>query len=76
MKTNPDKCHLLTSSTNFIAIKIKDNEILNSESEKLLGVTKDNVHVLARIKAYMIIPKRNLLMNSFFISQFNYCPLV
>ena len=94
MKANSDKCHLLTSSTDSIAIKIKDNEILNSESEKLLGVTIDNklnfnnhlqkilkkanqkVHVLARITPYMSIPKRRLLMNSFFISQFNYCPLV
>ena len=94
MKANPDRCHLLTSSTDSIAIKIKDNDILNSESEKLLGVTIDNklnfnnhlqkilkkanqkVHVLARITPYMSIPKRKLLMNSFFISQFNYCPLV
>ena len=42
MKKNPDKCHLLASSTASIAIKIKDNEILNNESEKLLGVTLDN----------------------------------
>ena len=94
MKENPGKCHLLTSTTASIAIKIKDNEILNSESEKLLGVTIDHqlnfnnhlqkilekanqkVHVLARITSYMRIPKRKLLMNSFFISQFNYCPLV
>ena len=94
MKANPDKCHLLTSATASIAIKIKDNEILNSESEKLLGVTIDNklnfnnhlqkvlkkanqkVRALARITPYISIPKRKLLMNSFFISQFNYCPLV
>ena len=94
MKTNPDKYHLLTSSTDSIAIRIKDNEILNNESEKLLDVSIDNklvfnnhlqkilkkanqkVHVLARITPYMSIPKRKLLMNSFFISQFNYCPLV
>ena len=42
MKANPDKCHLLTSSTDSIAIKVKDNEILNSESEKLQGVIIDN----------------------------------
>ena len=42
MKADPDKCHVLTSATASIAIKIKDNEILNSESEKLLGVTIDN----------------------------------
>ena len=41
MKPNPDKCHLLTGAIASIAIKIKDNEILNSESEKLLGVTID-----------------------------------
>ena len=94
MKENLDNCHLLTSATASIAIKIKDNEILKSEKEKLLGMTIDKklsfnnhlqkilekanqkVHVLARIAPYMSIPKRKLLMNSFFISQFNYCSLV
>ena len=42
MKGNADKCNLLTSATASIAIKIKYNEILNSKSEKLLGVTIDN----------------------------------
>ena len=41
MKANPDKCFLLTSATASIFIRIKDNEILNSENEKLLGVTID-----------------------------------
>ena len=92
MRENPDKCHLRTSAS--IAIKIKDNEILNSETEKLLLVTIDNiltfnnhlqkilkkvnqkVHVLARITPCTSIPERKLLRNSFFILQFNYCPLV
>ena len=81
VKANPDKSHLLMSVTVYIAIKIKDNETLNSESEKLLGVAIDNkanqkVYVLARITPYISIPNRKLLMNSFTISQFNYCPLV
>ena len=42
MKANPDKCHLLTSATASIAIKIKDNEIRNREKEKLLRVAIDN----------------------------------
>ena len=42
MKANPGKYHLLTSAAASIAIKIKDNEILNSENEKLLGVIIDN----------------------------------
>ena len=72
MKANPNKCHLLTTSTDSIAIKINDNEILNSEREKLLSVIKLNfnnhlqkilkranqkVHVLARNTPYMSIPK-------------------
>ena len=44
MKANPDKCHLLTSATASIAIKIKDNEILNIESETLLGMTIDKLN--------------------------------
>ena len=31
---------------------------------------------IARMTPYMSIPKRKLPMNSLFISQFNYCPLV
>ena len=42
MKANPDKCHQLTSATASIAIKLKDDEILNSASEKQLGVAIDN----------------------------------
>ena len=42
MKANPDKRHLLTSATASITIKIKVNDILNSESEKLLVVTIDS----------------------------------
>ena len=89
MKANSDKCHLLIIVTASIAIKIKYNQILNSEREKLLGMTIANklnfnnhlqkilkkahqkVYVLARITPYMSIPKKKLLMNSFFISQFN-----
>ena len=36
MRANPDQCDPLTSATTSIAIEIKVNEILNSESEKLL----------------------------------------
>ena len=41
MKTNLDKCHLPTTATASIATKIKDNEVLKSESEKLLRVAID-----------------------------------
>ena len=42
MKANPHKCHLLISAATSSTIKIKDNEIFNSDSEKQLAVTKDS----------------------------------
>ena len=44
MKKNSGKCHLLMSATTFIAIKIKGTEIINSETEKLVGVTVDKLN--------------------------------
>ena len=50
VKSNPDKCHLLTSSMTPTSINIKGHIINNSKFEKLLGVTFDcklnfNVHL-------------------------------
>ena len=67
-------------------IKDSDNEKLlgvtvdaalnfNCHLENILKKASKKVHVLARIPPYMSIPKRKLLMNSFFTSQLNYCPL-
>ena len=68
MKANHDKCHLLTSTLTPISIKIKDYIIRNSDNEKLLGVTVGvNLHFNCHLE--------NMLINSFFTSQFNYCPL-
>ena len=44
MKKNSEKCHLLMSATTFIAKKIKGTEIVNSETEKLVGVTVDKLN--------------------------------
>ena len=34
------------------------------------------IYALARIAPYMDLPKRRMVMNAFFNSQFNYCPLI
>ena len=44
MKANPEKCRLLSSNTTSIVTKIKDNEIMNNESEKLLGAIEDKLN--------------------------------
>ena len=38
--------------------------------------TSRKIHALARVTPFMNLSKRRLLMNSFFKTQFNYCPLI
>ena len=42
MRINADKCHLLVSTNNTVKIKIRNFDITNSKSEKLLGVKFDH----------------------------------
>ena len=45
MKANKDKCHLLISSNEEVSIKIGNielQELKNTSSEKLLGITIDS----------------------------------
>ena len=42
MKSNADKCRLLVSSNEKVAIKIGSHEIANTKREKLLGVHLDS----------------------------------
>ena len=75
MKANPDKCHLLTTATASIAIKIKDDEILNSESEKLVGVTiRRNDIITSCIKRRRITT--NLANPYFILTTFRTCSSV
>ena len=65
-----------TSSEKLLGIIIDSK--LNFK-EHLKGIIKKacrEINVLSRITPYMNLIKRKLLMNSFFTSPFNYCPLV
>ena len=42
MKVNPDKCHLLTSSSDEVNICVDNCNIKSSKCEKLLGIKIDN----------------------------------
>ena len=59
----------------LLAVTVDANLNSNCHLESILKKACKKVHVLARITPYMSIPKRKLLMNSFFTSQFNYCSL-
>ena len=89
MKANLNKCHLLFSVTDSLNFEISETVIRNSNSKKLLGVTFDNKlkfekHIITicqtanrKLNAlYMELGKTRMLINAFFISQFNYCPVI
>ena len=41
-KTNPDKCHLLISTDENVALKIKNETITSSSNQKLIGILFNN----------------------------------
>ena len=42
MVANADKCHLLTSTSEEVSVKIENEIIQNSLQEKLIGILTDN----------------------------------
>ena len=88
MKGNTDKCHLLLSKYEPSEIHIGDSLIESSICEKLLGIKiysklRFDYHIQdlcnkanRKLRAYMNLQKRKVLMNAFFNAQFNYCPLI
>ena len=48
----------------------------NEQLDSIFKIAGRKVNALSRILPYMSFEKKCILMNSFFTSQFNYCPLV
>ena len=65
-----------TSSKKLLGIIIDSKLNFKEHLEGIIKKASRKVNVLSRITTYMNLTKRKLLMNSFFRSQFNYCPLV
>jgi hypothetical protein len=100
MLLNGNKCKFMVIRPSRILqnytekMTIASNNITESQSGKLLGITFDNqltmsehiknmckqasnkLYALARISNYLSDQKRKILMKSFIISQFNYCPII
>ena len=86
-KYNPDKSHLLLSTNEKTKIEISDCEKLlgvkidneltfDCHVSDMCKKANRKINALARIAPFININKRRILMNSFFRSQFNYCPLI
>ena len=60
----------------LLGVKFYYKVTFNSHVSDLCKNASRKINVLARVAAYMSISKRHVLINAFFKSQFNYCPLV
>ena len=94
MKAKGDKCHLLLSTKEKLKANISNYIIMNSDKEKLFGVTIDNhikseshikhlyskasqkLYALTRFSLYTSLNQSRMIMQSFVISQFGYCPVI
>ena len=86
-KYNPDKSHLLLSTNEktkiensdcekLLGVKIDNELTFDCHVSDMCKKANRKINALARIAPFININKRRILMNSFFRSQFNYCPLI
>ena len=88
MKANLDKCHVLLSTVQYSTVihnshsrkllgvafdnKLKFEKHITSICQK----ENRKLNALANMTPYMDLQKMRILMNAFFNSQFNYCPVI
>ena len=62
MKAKTDKCHLLLSTKEKLKINISNYAIINSDKEKLLGVTIDNhLKFESHLKIWAVKPVKHYM---------------
>ena len=68
----------ITESTSGkpLGITIDNNLTMNNHIQNICKQAGNELYALARIAKFLDKNKRKLLMNSFVISQFNYCPII
>ena len=60
----------------LLGVKIDYKLTFNSHIDKISKKARQKMNALSRIVPYMNIEKRPTLLNTIFISQFNYCSLI
>ena len=65
-----------TNCEKLLRIKVDSRLNFNDHLDGIIKKASRKINALSRITPSMNISKRSILMNSFFNSQFNYCPLV
>ena len=72
LKSNADKRHFLRNAGQEVILNADNFIIKNSECDYPISYLC-KAKSLARISAYMNLPKRRLIINSFFKTKFQYC---
>ena len=65
-----------TNCEKLLGIKVDSRLNFNEHLDDIIKKASRKINALSRIIPFMNISKSRILMNSFFNSQFNYCPLV
>ena len=65
-----------SSSVDLLGVRIDANLNFNEHVTKLCKKGNQKLHALSRISKFMSKEKLKILMKTFIISQFNYCPLI
>ena len=65
-----------TNCEKLLGIKVDSRLNFNEHLDGIIKKASCKIKALSRIIPFTNISKRRILMNSFFNSQFNYCPLV
>ena len=60
----------------LLGIKIDTEMKFEEHVEKLCEKASQRINALARISSYMTTQQRKLILNSYVISHFYYCPIV
>ena len=60
----------------LLGVKFDSKLRFDQNITNLCGRASRKIHALARLTPFMNLSKQRLLMNSFFKTQFNYCPLI
>ena len=65
-----------SKESKLLGITFDNNITMNKHIKNICKQAGNKLNALARIAKYLDSRKRKLLMNSFVISQFNYCPII
>ena len=64
------------SSVEFLGIQIDDKLNFNLHISKICKSAANQLNALIRLKQFLSFHAKEVLINSYIISNFNYCPLV